>query len=126
MDAEKSILVVEDEEDLAVLLSTRLRSEGYAVSRVSDALQAIQQIMRLRPSLIILDLMLPGGGGLKVLERVKMSVLTHDIPVVILTGMQDPDYEAKVLEKGVDAYIQKPYDPVELMTEIKRLIGEAE
>ncbi len=125
MDDEKHILVVEDEEDLAVLLSTRLRSEGYAVSRVSDGVQAMQQVMRLRPSLIILDLMLPGGGGLGVLEKVKMSVLTHDIPVVILTGMQDPGYEAKVLEKGVDAYLQKPYDPVELLTEIKRLIGEA-
>lgn len=125
MDDEKHILLVEDEEDLAVLLSTRLRSEGYAVSRVSDGVQAMQQVMRLRPSLIILDLMLPGGGGLGVLEKVKMSVLTHDIPVVILTGMQDPGYEAKVLEKGVDAYLQKPYDPVELLTEIKRLIGEA-
>lgn len=125
MDDEKHILLVEDEEDLAVLLSTRLRSEGYAVSRVSDGVQAMQQVMQLRPSLIILDLMLPGGGGLGVLEKVKMSVLTHDIPVVILTGMQDPGYEAKVLEKGVDAYLQKPYDPVELLTEIKRLIGEA-
>ncbi len=80
---------------------------------------------QLGPDLIILDLMLPGGGGLGVLVRLKMSVLTNDIPVLVLTGMQDPDYKEKVLEKGVDAYLQKPYDPVELLTEIKRLIGEA-
>lgn len=125
MDAKQRILLVEDEKDLAVLLSTRLRSEGYAVSRVADGVQAMQQVMRLRPSLIILDLMLPGGGGLGVLEKVKRSVLTHDIPVMILTGMQDPDYEAKVLEKGVEAYLQKPYDPIVLLAEVKRLIREA-
>ena len=125
MNTEKNILVIEDEDDLAVLLSKRLRSEGYAVSRVSDGVQALQQVRRLNPSLIILDLMLPGGGGLGVLVRLKMSVLTNDIPVLVLTGMQDPDYKEKVLEKGVDGYLQKPYDPVELLTEIKRLIGEA-
>ena len=125
MNTEKNILVIEDEDDLAVLLSKRLRSEGYAVSRVSDGVQALQQVRRLTPSLSILDLMLPGGGGRGVLVRLTMSVLTNDIPVLVLTGMQDPDYKEKVLEKGVDGYLQKPYDPVELLTEIKRLIGEA-
>jgi len=124
MDAKKKILLVEDEADIALLLTRRLKSEGYAVTRVSDGVQAMQQALQVRPSLIILDLMLPGGGGMGVLEKVRRSVLTQDIPVLVLTGMQDPDYKTKVMEAGVEGYLQKPYDPVELVSEIKRLTDE--
>jgi len=112
MDDEQRILLVEDEEDIALLLGKRLRSEGYAVTRVADAVQAMQQVMRLRPNLIILDLMIPGGGGLGVLHKVRRSILVQDTPVLVLTGTQDPEYKAKVMELGAEAYFQKPYDPI--------------
>jgi len=122
MDDEQRILLVEDEEDIALLLGKRLRSEGYAVTRVADAVQAMQQVMRLRPNLIILDLMIPGGGGLGVLHKVRRSILVQDTPVLVLTGTQDPEYKAKVMELGAEAYFQKPYDPIALLAEIKRHI----
>jgi DNA-binding response OmpR family regulator len=122
MDNEKTILLVEDEEDIALLLGKRLRSEGYAVTRVADAVQAMQQVMRLRPNLIILDLMIPGGGGLGVLHKVRRSILVQDTPVLVLTGTQDPEHKAKVMELGAEAYFQKPYDPIALLAEIKRHI----
>jgi len=122
MDDEQKILLVEDEEDIALLLGKRLRSEGYAITRVADAVQAMQQVMRLRPNLIILDLMIPGGGGLGVLHKVRRSVLVQDTPVLVLTGTQDPEYKAKVMELGAEAYFQKPYDPIALLAEIKRHI----
>ncbi len=125
MTTRKRILVVEDEDDIAILLGKRLRSEGYAVTRVSDGVQAMQQAMRMQPKLILLDLMLPGGGGVGVLTKLRRSFLTQDIPVVILTGMQDAKYEATAKEFGVEAYFRKPYDPVALLAEIERLIGRA-
>lgn len=120
---DKKILVVEDEEDIAVLVSKRLRLEGYAVTRVPDALQAMQLIQKTRPDLVILDLMLPAGGGLSVLERMKMSVFAQDTPVIILTGTQDPAQKKKVLELGVEAFLQKPYDPETLLSEIRRALA---
>jgi len=78
--------------------------------------------MRLRPSLIILDLMLPGGGGLSVLRKIRRSYLTQSIPVIVLTGMQDDDHKKQVIEFGVEGYLQKPYDPAELLASIEGLI----
>lgn len=120
---DKKILVVEDEDDIAVLVSKRLRLEGYAVTRVPDALQAMQLIQKTRPDLVILDLMLPAGGGLSVLERMKMSVFAQDTPVIILTGTQDPAQKEKILELGVEAFLQKPYDPETLLSEIRRALA---
>ncbi len=122
MEGERRILLVEDEDDIAILLSRRLESEGYSVTRVADGVQAMQAAMRLRPSLIILDLMLPGGGGLSVLRKIRRSYLTQSIPVIVLTGMQDDDHKKQVIEFGVEGYLQKPYDPAELLASIEGLI----
>jgi len=122
VEGERRILLVEDEDDIAILLSRRLESEGYSVTRVADGVQAMQAAMRLRPSLIILDLMLPGGGGLSVLRKIRRSYLTQSIPVIVLTGMQDDDHKKQVIEFGVEGYLQKPYDPAELLASIEGLI----
>ncbi len=123
MPDKKKILIVEDEDDIAVLLRKRLRSEGYEATRVPDALQAMQLIQQSRPDLVILDLMLPAGGGLSVLERMRTSVFAQDTPVIVLTGMQDPAHKEKVLEHGVEAFLQKPYDPEALLSEIRRVLS---
>jgi len=120
VEGERRILLVEDEDDIAILLSRRLESEGYSVTRVADGVQAMQAAMRLRPSLIILDLMLPGGGGLSVLRKIRRSYLTQSIPVIVLTGMQDDDHKKQVIE--FEGYLQKPYDPAELLASIEGLI----
>ncbi len=123
MPDKKKILIVEDEDDIAVLLRKRLRAEGYEATRVPDALQAMQLIQQSRPDLVILDLMLPAGGGLSVLERMRISVFAQDTPVIVLTGMQDPAHKEKVLEHGVQAFLQKPYDPEALLSEIRRVLS---
>ena len=123
MESDRTILVVEDEDDIAILLTKRLESEGFSVTRVADGVQAMQAAMRIRPSLVVLDLMLPGGGGLSVLRKIRRSYLTQSIPVVVLTGMQDSEHKAEVLEAGVEAYLEKPYDPAELVSVINRVIN---
>lgn len=118
----KSILIVEDEKDIARVLQMRLKKEGYKTTIAMDGLTAVQTTHKAKPDLIILDLMIPGGDGLSVLKRIKMSANTNMIPVIILTSNQDLDYKNKVMEEGPDAFISKPYDAQMLLDEIKRLI----
>jgi len=123
MDAEKKkILIVEDDADVARLLSARLKSAGYEALIASDAIQGVQFAHRQKPDLIILDLMLPAGDGLSVLENLRLSAYSSHIPIIVLTGIKDEDYKNKAMEKGVNAYFQKPYDADELLNAIKDIL----
>lgn len=125
MEANKKILIVEDEKDTASLLSKRLTAAGYEVLITPDVTFGISESHRFRPNLIILDLMLPGGGGLAVLNSLKLSIHTEHIPILVLTGLHDEDYKKKVLEAAsVRAYLQKPYKAEELISEIKKIFDE--
>jgi DNA-binding response OmpR family regulator len=119
----KSILIVEDEKDIARVLQMRLKQEGYNTAFAMDGMSAVQVAHNSKPDLIILDLMIPGGDGLSVLKKIKMSVNTNMIPVIILSSMQNVEYRNKVMGERPDAFISKPYDAQELLAEIKRLIG---
>lgn len=126
MTANQNILLVEDEDDIAVLLGMRLEAEGYSVTRVANADEALERAAELRPGLMILDLMLPGEGGLGVLWKLRKTSPVPDTPVIVLTGMQDEEYEGQVKELEVAAYLQKPYDPAELLREVELVLGKPE
>jgi DNA-binding response OmpR family regulator len=119
----KKILVVEDENDVAVLLADRLKSAGYEVLTAPDAMYGTQCLQRFKPDLVILDLMLPAGGGLSVLRSLRRTLQGRIVPVIILTAKQDDAYKKQILELGVNAYMQKPYDAHELLAEVGKLAG---
>ena len=108
------VLVVEDEQDVAMVLSKRLIDEGFEVINALGAYQGYSLALKDKPDLVILDLMLPAGGGLKVLQHIRGSIQTINTPVIIITGIKDSQYEQQVRKEGVDAYIEKPYDFVTL------------
>jgi DNA-binding response OmpR family regulator len=118
-----TILVVDDDPDLVKLLSRQLAHEGYEAVVASDAYHAVQTILRDRPNLIILDIMLPGGGGLHVLQKIRKVPGTAGIPVIILTGTDDAGMKQKILDEHVDRYFQKPYDYTALSNSIKELLS---
>ena len=118
----QKILIIEDDVDLAKILTKRLLAAGYDVASAPDAISGVK-LAHDKPDLIMLDLMLPGGGGLLVLERIKLSVHTNRIPVIIMTAMENADNKQKVLASGVEAFIQKPYDAQAVMAEVKRILG---
>ena len=120
--AKRVILVVEDETDLAKILARRLIDHDFEVSIATDAYQGISSTMSEHPSLVILDLMLPAGGGLSVLKNMRLNPKTMNIPVVVITGIKDPEYEKKVLAEGVQAYFQKPYEFTVVLQKIKELL----
>ena len=115
----KKILLIEDEEALVLGLATLLKSQGYLIIAASDSLFGISLAYKEKPDLIILDLGLPAGGGIYVLEKLKNSVKTIDIPVLVLTAQQEVGLEEKVKRMGAVAYFHKPFDPELLLSWIK-------
>jgi DNA-binding response OmpR family regulator len=109
----KKVLVVDDEQDVAQALKIRLKSSGYNVVLASDSIQAFTMANKERPDLIILDIMIPGGGGFVVAERLQQSQATHHIPIIFLTGI--PGGEEKAYKLGASGYVMKPYHPEELL-----------
>jgi DNA-binding response OmpR family regulator len=116
------ILIIEDEPDIAAVLRKRLVEYNYNVVYAADAYSGVDLAHRENPDLVILDLMLPAGGGLAALKNMRMSQKLRYIPVVVITGMKDEDYKEKVLQEGVDAYLEKPYDAVELIGVISSIL----
>ena len=122
----KKVLIVEDDLLTARKLSCEIKEAGYAVTVAADSAQGVRFAHSDKPDLIVLDLMLPAGGGLWVLERLKMSANTRLIPVIVLTGLEDCEYKKKVLEFGIEHYFDKPHKIGELLAAVKREIGAGE
>jgi DNA-binding response OmpR family regulator len=124
MDQHKNVIIVEDELDFAKMVKIRLEYEGYAVLVAGDAYFGTQEIIKRRPDLVILDLMMPAGGGFALLERIRNIPSTASIPVVILTGkVIDDAVRDKAKKLGVSAIFIKPYENVEFLEAIRNLVS---
>jgi len=121
--AGKRVLVVDDDRVIQQLLEVNLDLEGYeVVGSAGDGLQALEMAKKLNPDLILLDIMMPKLDGLEVCRRLKADPKLAKIPVVLLSARaQDMDVR-EGLEIGADAYLTKPFDPVELLEVVGRLV----
>jgi len=118
--AKWKILVVDDEQDVLKALKVRLKANGYNVVLACDSVQAFTVANQEKPDLIILDVMIPGGGGFVVAERLKQSTATHHIPIIFLTGISGG--EERAYRIGASGYLMKPYHPDELLETIHRAL----
>lgn len=116
--AREKILVVEDEEDIAELIEYNLLKNGYEVHVVSSGEEAMPSVRKVKPDLVLLDLMLPGIDGLEVCRRLKGDVSTRDIPVIMVTARGDEEDVVAGLELGADDYVLKPFSPKVLAARI--------
>lgn len=114
------ILIVEDEEDVAKALKVRLKASGYNTMIAIESIQGVTMAHKDKPDLIILDIMIPGGGGFVVAERLKQTADTRDIPIIYLTGI--PGTEEKAYQTGASFYFKKAYNPLELLDAIKKAL----
>ncbi len=119
----KKILIIEDSQSVAAMLLSQVQKAGFEVVVAPDAMMGTKECVRWRPDLVILDLMLPAGGGTAVLRNMKQSVYTQQIPVIVLTGSTDPTVRKPILEFGVSTFLQKPHDPEELIALIHKTLG---
>ena len=117
-----TILVVEDERDIADLVKYHLEKAGLSARVVSDGKHALDLITREPPDLVILDLMLPGLDGLEVCRRLRGSPATQGIPVIMLTAKAEEVDRIVGLEMGADDYVPKPFSPRELVARVKAVL----
>ncbi len=119
----KKILIIDDEREMVLGLATLLKSQGYLTIAAYDSLFGISLAHKEKPDMIILDLGLPAGGGLYVLENLNNSIKTSDIPVLVLTAQQEVGLEEKVKRMGAAEYFYKPFDPEMLLSRIKNILN---
>jgi two-component system phosphate regulon response regulator PhoB len=117
-----TILVVEDEPDIAELVKYHLEKAGLPARVIGDGKQALDLIVREQPALVVLDLMLPGLDGMEVCRRLRGSPATRDIPVIMLTAKAEEVDRIVGLEMGADDYVPKPFSPRELVARVKAVL----
>ncbi|WP_119269681.1 response regulator [Taklimakanibacter deserti] len=118
-----TILIVEDDSDIRRLVSELLRKEGFGVETAEDASGMDAVFSRLRPDLVILDLMLPGEDGLSICRRIRQKDL---LPILMLTAKSDEIDRVIGLEMGADDYLVKPFGPRELLARVRALLRRAQ
>ncbi|MBI5596535.1 MAG: response regulator [Elusimicrobia bacterium] len=119
----KTILVVEDDESLADLITAVLTGAGYGVRRAGDSIQGLMLAHQLKPDLIVLDFMLPGGGGKAVHSGVRLSGLTAHTPVVLLTSVAEEQVMKAIDYDANTYYLGKPYQNAVLLNLLKQVLG---
>lgn len=128
--AGERILVVDDEPDIVALVVYHLAKAGYKVSSASTGPDALAMARRDRPSLIVLDLMLPGMSGFDVLAKLREDANTSSVAVLMLTARKEEPDRIRGLELGADDYLTKPFSPQEMVLRVgailRRLAGSSE
>ena len=116
------ILVVDDEPDIVALVAYHLVKAGYRVSTASSGPDAVAQARQERPSLVVLDLMLPGMSGFEVLAQLRGEESTKEVAVLMLTARKDEPDRIKGLSLGADDYLTKPFSPQELILRVGAIL----
>ena len=104
-----SVLLVDDEDQLRRVMKDLLERDGYLVHEARDGVQALDQVDKVAPDIIVLDLNLPGLDGYAVLAQLRSRPTTQGIPVIVLTAKGDEDNEVRVFELGADDFLTKPF-----------------
>lgn len=121
----EQILIIEDDRQIVSMLTRILEGAGYPVSSACLGIEALESVLKNRPSLVILDLKLPDIDGYQVCRRLKQLYPPSQIPVLILTGMSQPVDQLRGFAHGADAYLTKPCTPAELLRTITTLFEQS-
>jgi type II secretory ATPase GspE/PulE/Tfp pilus assembly ATPase PilB-like protein/CheY-like chemotaxis protein len=117
------VLLVDDEDSLRKVLKDLLEREGYEVSEARDGVQALDQVDRVGPDIVVLDLNLPGLDGYGVLSHLRSRPATAGLPVIVLTAKGDEDNEVRVFALGADDFLQKPFRARALSARLEAVLG---
>lgn len=120
--ATERVLVVDDEPDIVALVAYHLAKSGYSVSTAANGHEGLAAARRDKPSIIVLDLMLPGLSGLEVMEELRSDLSTSRIAVLMLTARREESDRIKGLTLGADDYLTKPFSPQELVLRVGAIL----
>ena len=116
------ILIIEDDVDIAELVAFNMERQGWGCTLVHHGAEGWEQIQRLRPDLVILDVMLPGMDGMQIFRNMKENEITSSIPVIFLTARGQLDDRLEGLSLGADDYVTKPFRMQELLSRVRVLL----
>jgi two-component system alkaline phosphatase synthesis response regulator PhoP len=122
MVQKKTILLIEDEEDIAALIKLQAEISGYKLHVETDGINGYRAVERERPDLVVLDIMLPGQNGLDVCRKMKSHSDLKNIPVIIISAKNEELDVVLGLELGADDYVAKPFSPKVLFSRIKAVL----
>ncbi|MDB2676211.1 MAG: response regulator [Amylibacter sp.] len=118
----KSVVIIEDEPFIIEALTFLLENEGLDVRSISDGANAIDFIIKSKPNLVILDIMLPNVSGMKILEDIRSMDEISNLPVLMLTAKGQKKDRRAAEEAGVSKFMTKPFDNQELIENVKAMI----
>jgi DNA-binding response OmpR family regulator len=122
MEPKRRVLIVDDEPNIVLSLEFLLRQQGYEVSVARDGEEALAAASRLRPDLVVLDVMLPGLDGFEVCRRLRERPELGGLKILLLTARGRDVDRVRGLEEGADAYVSKPFSTRELMKRVAELL----
>ena len=118
------VLIAEDEPSILESLDFILRRAGWSISAVTDGDAALEAVRRLKPRMLVLDVMLPKRSGFEVLKHIRANLETRTLPVLILTAKGQQQDRRIAEEFGADVFVTKPYANAEVVGAVRQLLGE--
>ena len=119
----RKILTCDDEKHIVRLIQVNLERQGYEVITAYNGLECLEKVKEDRPDLIVLDVMMPEMTGFEVLEKLKNDPETENIPVIMLTARAQDSDVLRGWQSGVECYLTKPFNPMELIAFVKRIFS---
>lgn len=118
----RRILLAEDDENIATIVSMCLEDEGYEVIQRADGIEALKAIYDLKPLIVLLDLLLPRMSGYLILRALRENPATAELPVMVMSAKSQKEDIQEAYDQGADDYLVKPFTPSELIEHVSRLI----
>lgn len=119
----KKILACDDEKHIVRLVQVNLERAGFEVITANDGKEALEKIRLYNPDLVILDVMMPYMDGFEVLQNLRRNAATRDMPVIMLTAKAQDQDVFRGWQSGVDCYLTKPFNPLELLSFVRRIFS---
>ncbi|KAF2958756.1 two-component system response regulator [Thermotoga sp. Ku-13t] len=117
------VLVVDDSDVLRKIVGFNLTKEGFIVEEARDGVEALEKMASAKPDLVILDIMMPRLNGFEVLKRMRTDPELSNVPVIVLTAKGGEDDARTALQSGANGFLTKPFSPVKLIEEVRRVTG---
>ena len=124
--SEPLVLVADDDEDILLLITTRLRRDGFEIVSASSGDDALALARERRPVLAVLDIGMPGLDGVQVLEHIRADEDLRGIRVLLLTAKAQESDVRRGFDAGADGYVKKPFSPAELSARVRELVDSAD
>ncbi len=120
--AKETVLIIEDDPDISELVQYNLERSGYRVYCAEDGVLGLDEIKRINPDLLVLDLMLPGIGGMDICKKLRSNKETQFLPIIMLTAKGEESDVIVGLEMGADDYVTKPFSPKQLVARVQAVL----